>query len=254
MPRSEPAPQPTGRSAETQLQRWGNRRTETQDSLASPLQSARPAQPARAAVPRVRSAPLTSPSTTVVDADSVRSNQRVAEPRRYPNPENATTRVAVPRGSVPSVDPQPSGGGAIVYDRGARVYHNYYYYSRNSYPYGYGSYGLGYFYYDPYGWYDPYPVYYPGPTYTGGYYDPRYGYGTGEIRLQVRPRDADVYVDGFYAGRVDEFDGFVQSLRIEEGPHTIEIVAPGYEPLVFSVRIVAGRKINYRRDLIPYRR
>ena len=202
----------------------------------------------------------TSPSIRTLDDDTLRagtpsSGQRVAQPRqRYPDPDDST-RVAVPRGTVPSVlptNPQTSSGG-VVYHRGTRVYHNYYYYPRHSYPYGYGSYGLGYFYYDPYGWYDPYPVYYPGPTYTGGYYSNRYGYATGELRLQVRPRDAEVYVDGYYAGRVDEFDGFVQSLRLEEGPHTIEIVAPGYEPLVFSVRIVAGRKINYRRDLIRYR-
>ena len=147
----------------------------------------------------------------------------------------------------------PSGGGTIAYDPVRRVYYNAYYYPRHSYPYGFGSYGLGYFYYDPYGWYDPYAVYYPGPNYAGGYYNSGYGF-TGEVRLQVKPRDADVYVDGFYAGRVDDFDGFLQSLTLEEGPHTIEIVAQGYEPLVFNVRVVAGRKINYRRDLVRYRR
>jgi len=141
-----------------------------------------------------------------------------------------------------------------------RVYNNYYYYPRDHYPYGYGSYGLGYFYYDPYSWYDPY-VYsnYSYPSYSypayapGGVYQYRYGYPTGQIRLQVRPRDAEVYVDGYYAGRVDDFDGYIQSLQIEEGPHTIEIVAPGYEDLVFNVRITAGRKIDYRGDMIPYR-
>jgi hypothetical protein len=80
-----------------------------------------------------------------------------------------------------------------------------------------------------------------------------YGYPTGEVRLQVRPRNAEVYVDGYYAGRVDDFDGYFQGLRIEEGPHTIEIVAPGYETLVFNVRIIAGRKIDYRGDLRVYR-
>ena len=69
----------------------------------------------------------------------------------------------------------------------------------------------------------------------------------------MRPRHAEVYVDGYYAGRVDDFDGFLQGLRIEEGPHTIEIVAPGYETLTFNVRIIPGRKIDYRGDLRPYR-
>jgi hypothetical protein len=48
-------------------------------------------------------------------------------------------------------------------------------------------------------------------------------------------------------------DGFIQALRIEEGPHTIEIVAAGYETLVFDVRIIGGRKIDYRGDMIPLR-
>ena len=41
-------------------------------------------------------------------------------------------------------------------------------------------------------------------------------------------------VDGYYAGRVDDFAGFIQALRIEEGPHTIEIVANGYETRWYS--------------------
>jgi hypothetical protein len=186
--------------------------------------------------------------------------QRVAQPRqRFPNPEDQrqASGVAVPRGTVDRGRPGSSDGRAVVYGgRTTRVYNNYYYYPRNIYPYGYGSYGLGYFYYDPYSWYDSYPYYgaYPYPTYYAGsgYYQGRYGYPTGEIRLQVRPRNAEVYVDGYYAGRVDDFDGFLQSLRIEEGPHTIEIVAPGYEPLVFNVRIIAGRKLDYRADLYRY--
>ena len=53
------------------------------------------------------------------------------------------------------------------------------------------------------------------------------------------------FVDGYYAGTVNEFDGFAQGLRLEEGPYTIEIRAPGYEPLSINVRIQPGRKINY---------
>lgn len=135
-----------------------------------------------------------------------------------------------------------------------RVYNNhYYYYPRYIYPYGYGSFGLGYFYYDPYTWYPDYgyPVY-SSPYPSGGYYSYRDGYPTGEIRLQVHPRHAEVYVDGYYAGVVDEFDGYFQTLRLEEGNHTIEIVAAGYETLVFNVRIQAGRKIDYRAAMTPY--
>ena len=84
----------------------------------------------------------------------------------------------------------------------------------------------------------------------GTYYGD-YGYPTGELRLQVRPRDAQVFVDGAYAGTVDEFDGTFQSLRLEGGEYQVELVLPGYEPLDFDVRITPGEKVTYRADLIP---
>jgi hypothetical protein len=188
------------------------------------------------------------------------NGQRFAQPRRAPRPEdyaqNAT--VAVPRGSVLS-NPRPGDDLNVYAPRTGRLYSNYYYYPpypRHIYPHGYGGFGLGYFYYDPYSWYDTYYPTYPGygnSYYAAAPYSYNYGYPTGEIRLQVRPRHAEVYVDGYYAGRVEDFDGFLQGLRLEEGPHTIEIVAAGYETLVFNVRIVAGRKIDYRAELLLYR-
>jgi hypothetical protein len=129
----------------------------------------------------------------------------------------------------------------IVYG-GPRVTHNYYYYPRDVYPRGYGAFGIGYFYYDPYVWSPRW--YYNGYNYGYGY-----GYPVGELRLQVRPRHAEVYVDGYYAGIVDDFDGIFQSLRLEEGAYLIEIVAPGYLPIEFDVRIEGGRKITYRGEL-----
>jgi len=206
-----------------------------------------------------------NPAGAVARESAPDGGQRIAQPRqRYPNPgdQQQASGVAVARPS--GSQPQRPGRDdrTVIYGSrpGSRVYYNnYYYYPRASYPYGYGSYGLGYFYYDPYAWYDNYyyDPYYPTYSYPsyygGGVYQYRYGYPTGEIRLQVRPRHAEVYIDGYYAGRVDDFDGFLQALRIEEGPHTIEIVAPGYETLTFNVRIIPGRKIDYRGDLRPYR-
>ena len=98
--------------------------------------------------------------------------------------------------------------------------------------------GYGY----PYGWYDPYV---------------RYSYAhvadayTGFLRLKVRPRSAEVYVDGYFVGIVNEFDGLFQRLRIEEGTHTVELRHPGYEPLTLDVLIVPGEKVTFEGDLIP---
>jgi hypothetical protein len=123
----------------------------------------------------------------------------------------------------------------------------YYYYP---YSYGYGPGGRGYFYFDLH--YNSH-IWYP---HTAVRYDTygTYGYPIGELRLQVRPREAQVFVDGSYAGTVDEFDGTFQSLRLEEGDYQIEIVLEGFEPLTFDVRITPGEKVTYRGDLVPEQR
>jgi hypothetical protein len=161
----------------------------------------------------------------------------------------------VPRESAPPLS-RP-GRPATVYAPRQRVYNNYYYYSpRGYYPYyGYGSFGLGYLYYDPFAYSYTYPYPYSYDYYGNNYPFRGYGQGypTGELRLDVRPHYAQVFVDGYFAGQVDDFDGLFQSLTLEEGPYRIEVVAPGYETLVFNVRVVPGRKITYRGDMRPYR-
>jgi hypothetical protein len=42
----------------------------------------------------------------------------------------------------------------------------------------------------------------------------------------MTPRHAEVFIDGYYAGLVDDFDGIFQSLKLESGPYGVEIVAP----------------------------
>lgn len=107
------------------------------------------------------------------------------------------------------------------------------------YPWGYP--GLG-------GYYDPYdPYYYGSGSYSRSYGAPFHGY----LRLKMKPRDAAVFVDGYYVGVVDEFDGILQGLHIEWGPHRIEVRKPGYKTLALDVRIEADRTVTYRGDLRP---
>jgi hypothetical protein len=178
------------------------------------------------------------------------------------------SRVAVPRTRPPQRwddrnDRNVYGshyGGRNVYGRyayrgGRNIYivprgRTYYYYPRyyyNPYAFGYGPAGRGHFYFDLY--YSSY-VWHPYSVYRYGTYG-SYGYPVGELRLKVHPRDAQVFIDGYYAGRVDDFDGVFQSLRLEEGEYQVEIVLPGYEPLAFDVRIFPGEKTTYEGDLIP---
>jgi hypothetical protein len=60
---------------------------------------------------------------------------------------------------------------------------------------------------------------------------------TGGLRLRIEPKSADVFVDGYYAGIVDDFNGHFQRLKLVAGPHHVEIVAAGYAPLTFDVII-----------------
>ena len=60
-----------------------------------------------------------------------------------------------------------------------------------------------------------------------------------------------MFVDGYYAGLVDDFDGTFQSLRLEAGGHKIEIRMPGFEDLELDVHVQPGRTITLNEDLQP---
>jgi hypothetical protein len=169
-------------------------------------------------------------------------------------PRSTRPAPAPPQASAPPPAPLDPGRAAAVPRRGPvpprtvivppPVYNNYYYSPRRYYPYGYGAFGLGYFYYDPYTWYPGYSAYPP-----SGFGRPYSVFDVGELRLQVTPRHAQVFVDGYYAGTVDDYDGILQSMKMESGPYHIDITAPGYETLAFDIRINPGQKITYRWDL-----
>lgn len=71
----------------------------------------------------------------------------------------------------------------------------------------------------------------------------------GYLRLEVRPGTAQVYVDGFYVGTVDDFNRSGPGRFLEAGPHRVEIRADGFDTITFDVRIVPNETITYRSDL-----
>ena len=176
-------------------------------------------------------------------------------------PRSGGSRVDGPRGGFRSY-----GSRVIVSPRvvGRPYYRSYYPYRSTfslgfyaGYPfYGYPySYGYPYAYGYPYGSYVyasrygyPYGGYGYGGYGYGGYGYGGYGYGGGEayggVRIQDAPRDAQVFVDGYYAGIVDDFDGPFQHLSLEAGSHQIEIRAPGFPPMTFDVNVQPGRTLN----------
>jgi len=76
---------------------------------------------------------------------------------------------------------------------------------------------VGGYFYDP--MFGPYP-WWSRTTYPYWYfpvYDRR-----ADVRIQVTPKEAGVYVDGFYAGVVDDFDGVFQTLPLPPGRTSAE--------------------------------
>ena len=68
----------------------------------------------------------------------------------------------------------------------------------------------------------------------------------GTLRLEVSPRDAQLYVDGEFVGTWSDLAG---QLELTAGTHRIEIRAPRHEALAFDVRITRGQTITYRGEL-----
>lgn len=171
--------------------------------------------------------------------------------------------------AIPRVDPYQGRDNRVRGNRPIIVAPRYYNYGSRGYysaPYrGYRPYSFR-----PrtrlnnYGIYLGFPVPY---TYYYSYPVPVYGYGRpmapmmigpsspyyGGVSLEISPSNAEVYVDGSYAGWVEDFDGTQQPLTLAAGRHRIEVEAPGYEPLVMDVVVNPGEVVPYRGSLLPYR-
>jgi hypothetical protein len=68
---------------------------------------------------------------------------------------------------------------------------------------------------------------YPRP-YPYGY---RFAEPESDLQFAVRPKEATVYVDGYFAGVVDDFDGVFQRLHVTPGEHEITLYLQGYRSI-----------------------
>ena len=106
----------------------------------------------------------------------------------------------------------------------------------------------GFYYADPF-WFDAYQLY----PYPYGPYPP-YGYSAVDpgsaIRIEATPKEAAVYVDGYYAGIVDDFDGMFQRLRVAPGEHEITLYREGYRTARQKIYLTPDStfKIRYNMD------
>src|SRR6266571_7630552 len=96
------------------------------------------------------------------------------------------------------------------------------------------------FYFDPF-YFDPYYRWYP----------PSYGYGAqferdAALRLQVTPRETEVFVDGYFAGKADDFDGFLQRLRLPPGEHALQLYLAEHRSVQQKIYLQPGATFRVR--------
>jgi hypothetical protein len=106
-------------------------------------------------------------------------------------------------------------------------YNPYYYGFGHGYGYGYGGYGYGY----------PYSSYRRSLA--------------GEIRTEVKPKEARVFLDGDYVGVADDFDSWWQRLEVSPGRHRIVFRSPGFEPYVVDLRVGPERDSHIKYSMRP---
>jgi hypothetical protein len=109
---------------------------------------------------------------------------------------------------------------------------------------GVGVYYGSPYYYGAYGYYPWYP--WGGPWYGGPYFGYGYGYGypypyyydnSASLQLQVTPRQTEVFIDGHFAGIVDNFDGTFQRLHVEPGEHDLQLFLAGHRAVTQHIYV-----------------
>ena len=121
-------------------------------------------------------------------------------------------------------------------------------YYRPYYPY-YGFYAP---FYSPF--YSPFYGFYGGwyPFYGGYAYPPYYYSGNwSSARIEVKPVQASVYVDGYFVGEVDRFDGVFQRLDLPTGEHEIAVYLPGHRTYRERTLFRPGASYHFKAALEP---
>jgi hypothetical protein len=71
----------------------------------------------------------------------------------------------------------------------------------------------------------------------------------GGISFDIGPASAQVYVDGSFAGIVEDFDANSEPLLLAPGSHYVEIRLAGYRTVSFDVTVTPGEITPYQGTL-----
>ena len=70
--------------------------------------------------------------------------------------------------------------------------------------------------------------------------------GQASIRTDVKPKDAQVYLDGRLVGTVRDYNGKNDRLFIFPGEHTLEFRHPNYETYTTQLRVMPDQDLRVR--------
>jgi uncharacterized membrane protein len=73
---------------------------------------------------------------------------------------------------------------------------------------------------------------------------------TSEIKLDVNPNRAAVFVDGVYVGHVAEFGGLGRALLVTPGKRRVTITLPGYQTFETDIDLAVNQKSTIKTDLV----
>ena len=73
---------------------------------------------------------------------------------------------------------------------------------------------------------------------------------TAEIKLDVNPNRAAVFVDDAFVGHVHEFGGLGRRMLLSPGKHRVKIALPGYRTFETEVNLAPNQKFEIKTDLV----
>ena len=71
-----------------------------------------------------------------------------------------------------------------------------------------------------------------------------------QVKIDVTPDRAAVFVDGKFAGSVSDFKGVGKAMLIAPGKHKIKIDLAGYRPFETDVHLLPNQKMTVKTDLV----
>jgi PEGA domain-containing protein len=90
----------------------------------------------------------------------------------------------------------------------------------------------------PLGWYAPYYEPY-------GFYRPYVYPNAGEVKLDTKEKDAEVFINGAYAGTA----GKLKSMWMRPGSYQLEIRAHNRDPFTERIYVLAGKTLHVHPNL-----